>query len=701
MSPTGPLLIAAATLLAGVADDATSTPPVARKIPWTMTIHGDTILDDYHWLRERDTPEVLAYLRAENAYADAMTARLAGLRQTLYKEMLGRIKEDDAELPTRDGDYFYYTRSEAGKQYALYCRKRGSPDAPEEVYLDLNALAEGHPFLGTNGTAVSDDGRILAYEIDYTGNRLFTLYFKDLATGRPIADTIPGARAFTWASDNQTVFYATEDDAKRPYRIFRHTLGTGTKDDVLLYEEADETYRVYVRRTRDRRFVVLNTRCTTASEQRVVPADRPTEAPRLLLAREPGHDYDADHGGDRFVILTNKDAPEFRLVSCPEDDVRPAAWAELVPWRRGVTIRSSTLFPGHAVLSGVADGLTFFEVLNLADRSLNRVTFPEPTYSVFPFANPEFAARTFRYRYQSLVSPSSTYEFDLETRQSTLLKRNEVKGGYDPAQYVSERIWATSPDGVRVPISLVRKRTTPLDGSAPLLLYGYGAYGALTPPGFQSSLLSLLDRGMVYAIAHIRGGGDLGKPWAEDGRVLKKQNTFTDFIACADHLVAGKYTARDRLLIRGVSAGGLLIGAVLNQRPDLCKAAVLEVPFVDAVQTMLDPTIPLTVPEFLEWGDPRNKTEYETIKAYCPYTNIAARDYPAMLVRTSYNDSQVQYWEPAKYVARLRALRADSNPMLLKINMDAGHGGASGRYDALRETAFLYAYLLDQAGLRE
>lgn len=700
------LVLAVAAFTATEPDDAGNppiAPPVARKIPAVTTIHGDTRIDEYRWLRNRDDHEVIAYLAAENAYAERKLHHLADLRETLYQEMVGRIREDDADPPYRNGDYLYYSRYERGKSYPIYCRRPAEPaDSAEQIVLDLNPMAVGKAFLGTSGYVVSDDGRKAAYTLDETGYRINTLYVKELDTGRILPDRLEKVRTWAWSTDGRTLFYTTEDAAKRPWRIYRHALGTNPADDPLLFEEPDETFRASVRRSRDKKYLILASRSANVSEYRVVPADQPNSPPRLIIDRKAGYEVEIDHANQRFYLRTDRQAPEYRLVSAPDDDLRPDAWDELVPTRAGSTLRGLTLFDHFAVLQWIDHGRPVFERLDLnhPQAPMQAIAFPEEACAAFPDANPEAQSTTFRYRYQSLITPPSIHEFDLTTGRDTVLKRLDVPGGYDPADYASERIWATAPDGARVPISIAYKKTTPRDGSAPLLLYGYGAYGALTPPTFQTTLLSLLDRGQIYAIAHVRGGGDLGRTWQDDGKMLHKRNTFTDFIACADHLIEQNYTRRDRLAIRGLSAGGLLIGAVLNERPDLCKAAVLDVPFVDAINTMLDDSIPLTGPEFLEWGNPAIREQYEYMKSYCPYTNLHAADYPATLVRGSYHDSQVQYWEPAKYVAKMRTLRTDHNPLLLHTNMTAGHSGAPGRYDRLRETAYMFAFLIDQIGSR-
>jgi oligopeptidase B len=690
-----PLLVGAP-----VSADGPPKPPVAKQVPWTATVHGDTRTDPFHWLREKTNPEVIAYLEAENAYSTAVLKPTDRLRETLYKEMVGRIKQTDLSVPVRDGGYLYYTRTEEGKQYPIVCRKKGGPDAPEQVLLDGNELAKGHKFFSLGARHVSDDGNRLAYTTDTTGFREYRLFIQDLRTGerRPVG---PGKVASAaWAADNATLFYVTEDAAKRPHRLYRHSLDTPDARDELLYDEKDELFRLSVRRSHDKKYLFAVSASTTSDEARSLPSDQPGGPFTVVMPREPDHEYSVDHRDGRFYIRTNKGAKNFRLVTAPVADASPTNWTELVPHRPDVLLEGELLFQDHAVFQEREAGLPHLAVHDFANGRTKRIDFPEPVYSASPDENPEFNATALRFRYSSLVTPDSVYEYDLGSGRRTLLKRTEVLGGYDPANYQSERVWATAPDGTRVPIALVYKKGVKRDGSAPLLLYAYGSYGSTLPVGFNSPRVSLLDRGVIYAQASIRGGSDLGRAWYEQGKLLKKKNTFTDFIACADYLVAEKYTARDKLAIQGGSAGGLLIGAVLNLRPDLCRAAVLEVPFVDVVNTMLDPTLPLTVQEYLEWGNPNVKAEYEYIKSYCPYTNLAAKAYPAMLVRTSLNDSQVMYWEPAKYVARLRSLRTDRNPLLFVVNMAGGHGGSSGRYDRLREIALTDAFLLDQVGAR-
>ena len=673
-------------------------PPVAKRVPRIEVVHGDTRQDDYFWLREKDSPDVVAYLEAENAYAESVTKPTAGFQEALYREMLARIKEDDQSVPYPFGGWLYYSRTETGKQYPIHCRKRQA-DAPEEITLDQNALAEGHPFCALGAYAVSDDGRWLAYTVDFTGFRDYTLHVKDLTTGALAAERIEKVASVAWAADSATLFYVLEDEAKRPYRLWRHRLGAPPASDALLYEETDALFRLGVWRSRSRALLFAGAGSFTTTEIRWLPADQPTAAWRLILARQHDHEYAVDHGtgpgAGVFYIRTNAGGRRnFRLVRAPADDPRPERWEELVPHRDDVMLEDVDVFADHYVVHERAEGLIRLHVTRLADGAAHHIEFPEPTYEVAADNNAEFATPAYRLRYQSFVTPASVFDYDVAARRLVLLKQQPVLGGFDPARYRSERIHATAPDGRRVPISLVYPEGTARDGRSPMLLTGYGAYGLPYPVTFSTSRLSLLDRGVTVAIAHVRGGGEMGKRWHDEGRMLNKRNTFTDFIAAADHLVAERYAARDRLVIEGGSAGGLLIGAVLNMRPDVARAALLRVPFVDVINTMLDESLPLTVGEFEEWGNPKVREHYDYMKTYCPYTNLARRPYPEILVRTSINDSQVMYWEPAKWVARLRALDDGHPSLLFKVNMAAGHGGSSGRYDALRETAFDYTWVL-------
>ncbi|MGH7396903.1 MAG: S9 family peptidase [Candidatus Rokuibacteriota bacterium] len=672
-------------------------PPVAPKIPRTDVIHGDVRQDDYFWMRSKDDPEVVAYLTAENAYTDAVMKPTVAFQESLYAEMLARIKEDDQSVPYPLRGYFYYSRTEKGKQYPIYCRKAGSLEAPEQAMLDLNQLAEGHPFLALGAATVSDDGRRLAYTTDVTGFRDFTLHVKDLETGALLPDRVEKVSAVAWAADGLTLFYVTEDEAKRPYRLHRHRLGAAVAD--LLYEEPDALFRFHVGRSRSLAYIFLISGSFTSTEVRYLPAADPAGTWQMLSPREKDHEYQVDHGigpdGDLFYIRTNRGGlRNFRLVAAPVADPHPDRWRELIPHRADVMIEDVDVFARHYVVHEREDGLIRLRITDTRSGAHHHVQFPEPTYDLSSYANAEFETGAYRLRYQSLITPASVFDYDIAGRRLLLLKQTEVLGGYDPAKYASERIHALAGDGTRVPISLVRRAEARRDGSSPMLLAGYGAYGFPFPASFSSNRLSLLDRGVSVAIAHIRGGGELGKRGHDEGRMMSKRNTFTDFIAAADFLAESGYTAPDRLVIEGGSAGGLLMGAVLNLRPDCCAAAVLRVPFVDVINTMLDESLPLTVGEFEEWGNPKVREQYEYMKSYCPYTNLGARRYPALLVKTSLNDSQVMYWEPAKYVARLRALGTAAVPPLFKINMEAGHGGSSGRYDYLREIAFDYAFIL-------
>jgi oligopeptidase B len=674
-------------------------PPAAKKIPVVHENHGDKRTDNYFWLREKENPETIAYLEAENAYAAEIMKPTEKFQAALYDELLGRIKQTDLSVPYRLGDYWYYSRTEEGKQYTIYCRKKGSLEADEEIILDVNQLAEGQEFMSLGAFTVSDDANLLAYSTDNTGFRQYTLEVKDLRTGELLPDKIERVVSVVWAADNRTLFYTVEDEAKRPHRLYRHQLRTAREQDALVYEEADEMFRIFPYRTRSREWLVLHAASHTASEARVLRATEPAGEWRVVAPRSKEHEYDVDHRGELFYIRTNDKGRNFRLVTAPVADPRRENWKELIAHRDDVMLEDVNLFADWMVLGEREGGLPQFRIYSFANGQSHNIRFPEPTYAAFPSSNPEFKTGKFRYSYQSLVTPSSVYDYDMSGRESELLKRTEVLGGYDMAQYQSERIYATAKDGTRVPISLIYKKGTKRDGTAPLLLEAYGSYGFAYPVNFSSNRLSLLDRGMVYAIAHIRGGGEMGKRWHDEGRMQKKMNTFTDFIAAAEHLVAQKYTSSDRLAITGGSAGGLLMGAVVNLRPDLFRVVLNYVPFVDVLNTMLDASLPLTAGEWEEWGDPRKKEDYEYMRRYCPYTNLAKKAYPTILVRTSLNDSQVMYWEPAKYVAKLRELKTDDNLLLFKTQMVAGHGGRSGRYERLRDTAFDYAFLLWQLGL--
>ena len=673
-------------------------PPMAEKKTKTTNIHGETLVDDYFWLREKTSPEVLAHLKAEDAYADSLMKPTQALQDKLYNEMLSHIKQTDTNVPYRWGDYFYYSRTVEGQQYPIFCRKRGSTEAPEEIILDQNELAKGQKFMSVSAFVPSDDGNLLAYSTDNTGYRQYTLQVKDLRTGALLPEKIERVNNVAWATDNKTLFFVTEDAVtKRSDKFFRHVLGSDKND--LVYEEKDELFDIGTGRSRDKAVILLECYSKTSTEVRYLPAENPNATLKIILPRTPDHEYDVDHRANLFYIRTNKDAKNFRVVTAPVDDPSEKNWKEFVAHRPAVKIDAISLFADHAVLSEWENGLQELEVIDFKSNKRHRISFPEPVYSAGLSTNREFNTTVVRYSYNSLVTPNSTFDYDLNTGKVTLLKQTEVPGGFDKNNYKSERVFATASDGTKIPMSVVYRKGTKLDGSAPLLLYGYGSYGISIPPTFSSSRLSLLDRGVIFVIGHIRGGGELGEEWRQAGRMMNKMNTFTDFIACAEHLVKAKYTSSDRLVIQGGSAGGLLVGAVSNMRPDLFKAVVCQVPFVDVLNTMLDASLPLTTSEYIEWGNPNEKAAFEYMKKYSPYDNVKKQNYPAMLVKVSVNDSQVPYWEGTKLVARLRALKTDNNPLLLKVNFGAGHGGASGRYDALHETAYDYAFMLWQMGL--
>ncbi len=676
-------------------------PPVARKEPRTFRVHGDTMTDDYYWLRNKGTPAVETYLKAELAYAEAFMKPTAPLQQRLYVEMLSRIQQTDSNVPYRDHGYFYYSRTEEGKQYAIFCRRKGSLDAAEEVILDVNALAEGKAFMSVDEMAVSPDGSLLAYTTDDTGFRQYTLRVKDLRTGKNGPEAIERVTSVEWAGDSKTTFYSVEHPVtKRSYEVLRHTLGAA-KDD-LLYEEKDERFEVGVEKSRDDKDLFVEAGSLTSSEIRYLPANDPSAELKMVAPRIADQEYDIDHREGFFSIRTNDKGRNFRLVIAPVTDPSRGSWKEIVPHRDDVMLAGQAMFRDFYVLLEREGGLPHLRITDFRDGKSHRIEFPEAAYLATPSNNREFDAERFRFAYQSPITSPSVYDYDPVTRERTLLKQVAVLGGYDKSRYEVEVTSATAADGVKVPIWMVHRKDLARDGTSPALLYGYGSYGSSNEAGFSSDLFSLVDRGVIYAEAYVRGGGELGKKWHDDGRMLNKKNTFTDFIAAAEHLVSAKYTSKERLAINGGSAGGLLMGAVTNMRPDLFKVVISHVPFVDVINTMLDESIPLTVTEFEEWGNPKKEAEYRYMRSYSPYDNIAAKPYPTMLVKTSYNDSQVMYWEPAKYVARLRALKTDKNPLVFYVNMDpAGHGGRSGRYNRLHETAFDDAFLLSQLGVEK
>ena len=695
-------------------------PPIAARKPVEQTIHGDLRVDDYAWLREKQNPEVIGHLEAENAYTDAFLKPTAAFQERLYQEMLARIQQTDLSVPFRLRGYLYFTKTEEGKQYPLHLRRLGESGS-EELLLDLNALAEGHSFLGLDSFEVSDDNRLLAYSTDTTGFRRYRLQIKNLHTGRTLPFCVERVTSVAWASDNTTLFYTVEEETtKRSHRLYRHDFaapGVGPDADLLIFEEADERFRIGVERTRSGDFLLLHSASHTTSEVKFLPAADPAGEFQLIAAREDAHEYYVEHHPrlrgtnlsseteNVFLIRTNSEGRTFRLVSAPVRESQRSNWKELIPNRANVMLSAVDSFESFLALFEREDGLPYLRVIPSADGASNllaasfRISFSEPAYNAAPGINSEFDQTHYRYSYESFTTPRSVFDFDVTARQSVLRKQQPVLGGYDSSLYASERIHATAADGTRIPLSIVYCKDTARDGNAPLLLYGYGSYGISIPVNFSSNRLSLLDRGVIFAVAHIRGGGELGKPWHDAGRMRNKLNTFADFISSAEHLIANRFTSPEKLTIEGGSAGGLLMGAVTNMRPDLFHSVISHVPFVDVLNTMLDASLPLTVGEYEEWGNPQLSDDYFYMKSYCPYTNLESKSYPGMLVKTGLNDSQVMYWEPAKYVAKLRALKTDNHPLLFKVNMGAGHGGASGRYDYLREIAVDYAFLLTQFGI--
>lgn len=694
------LLLATLTMIDTLSAVAKSSgPPLAARRMHRELRHGETIADPYYWLRQKDNPEVIRYLEAENVYTEAMTQPLKGFETALYKEILGRIKQTDLSVPVRRGEYFYYARTVEGLQYPIRCRKKGSLDAPEETLLDLNELAQGLSFFSVGDSAVSDDANLLAYTTDTTGFRQYTLQVKDLRSGRLTGDTALRVTSVEWAADNKTLFYTTEDEVtKRSDTLWRMALGGKPE---RLYTEKDEHYDIGLARTKDRTYLLLESHSTDTWETRLLRADDPLGSFKVLYAREKGHKYDVDHRSGMLYVRTNRNAKNFRVVVVPVDAPARENWKEFVAHDPQVLIEGVELFEKYAVLHEKSEALNRFRVFDFAQGGWHGIDFPEPAYVAGGAGTPEFTSTQFRLSYQSMVTPPSVYDYDMAIHTRTLLKQQEVLGGYDATQYRTERLWVTARDGARVPLSIVYRQGFVRNGRAPLFLYGYGAYGMGEDAHFSTARLSLLNRGFAFAVAHVRGGDEMGETWHDDGMLLHKKNTFTDFIDSAEYLIANQWTSKDKLVIEGGSAGGLLVAAVLNMRPDLFHAAHLAVPFVDVMNTMWDESLPLTVGEYLEWGDPHQKNAYEYMKTYSPYDNVARQAYPSILVTTSLNDSQVMYWEPAKYVAKLRRTKADRHPLLLKTNMGAGHGGASGRYDHLHEVAFEYAWIMSQVGITQ
>jgi oligopeptidase B len=676
------------------------SPPVAKKIPHVTEINGHKLTDNYFWLREKTNPEVRAYLEAENAYTDAVMKPTEPFQKKLYDEMLSRVKETDVEVPYKEGDFFYYIRTEAGKQYPIRCRKKISADASEEVLLDVNELAKGQAFMTVQAFAVSTDGNLLAYSYDNTGFRQFNLAVKDLRTGQTLTDHAERVGSVVWANDNRTIFYTLEDAvSKRQYRLYRHTVGS-SDPDTLVYEEPDEKFTVRAFKTRSDAYIIMELRSHTTSEARYIPAKDPAADWKTIEPRKQGVEYYADHNADSFYIRANDTGRNFRLVTAPVTDPGSKNWHEVMAHNAAIMLDELDMFRNFLVLYERENGLPQIRVVDLRNGHSRRLSFPEPAYDVRPYTNRVYDTTEFRYAYESPITPASVFFYDMENGASQLLKQKEVPGGYDRSKYEVEQIYTTASDGTKIPVSVLHLKGAKLDGTGPLYLYGYGSYGISLDMWFSSNIFSLVDRGVTYAVAHIRGGGEMGKAWHDAGKMMNKKNTFSDFTAVAADLTKRGYGSKDKLVIEGASAGGLLMGAVLNLRPDLFHAAVVKVPFVDVMNTMLDESLPLTVGEFEEWGNPKEKPAFDYMITYSPYDNVEAKAYPNMLVKTSFNDSQVMYWEPAKYVAKVRATRTDHNTLIFKTNLSpAGHGGASGRYDRLHEASFDYAYILTQMGI--
>lgn len=675
--------------------------PVAQKIPKELTIHEDSRIDNYYWLNDRENPDVIAYLEAENTYKDTLLSHLNGFQNQLFEEMKGRIKQDDESVPYKKNGYYYITRYEEGNEYPIYSRKEGNLEAEEDIMLNVNKLAEPYDFYNVSGLSVSPNNQILAYGEDTLSRRIYTIRFKNLETGELLEDQIPNTTGgAVWANDNKTLFYVVKDETLRPFKIYRHVLGTSASEDVEIYHESDATFVTYAYKSKSDKYIIIASVQTISAEYRVLDANNPMGQFRIIQPRERGLEYSIAHFGDHFYIRTNLDAQNFRLMRTSEQATAKENWEEVIPHREDVLLEGMDIFKDYLVLSERKNGITQLRVRPW-NGDEHYVDFGEDAYLAYTSVNPEFDTKVLRLGYTSMTTPNTTFDYDMATRNFTQLKQQEVLGDFDPKNYQSERLMAKARDGELVPISIVYRKGFKKDGAQPVLLYGYGSYGATMDPYFSSTRLSLLDRGFAFAIAHIRGGEEMGRRWYDNGKLLNKKNTFTDFIDCADYLIENKYTSKDQLFAMGGSAGGLLMGAVVNMRPELWRGVVAAVPFVDVITTMLDESIPLTTGEYDEWGNPNDKEYYDYILSYSPYDNVEAKDYPAMLVTTGLHDSQVQYWEPAKWVAKLREMKTDKNPLLLHTNMEAGHGGASGRFQRLKETAMEYAFLLDLAGRAE
>lgn len=675
--------------------------PLVKRIPHEMTIHGHTRVDDYYWLNRRDNQDVIDYLKAENAYADAMMQHIGPLRKSLYDEIVGRIKQEDMSVPVMKNGYYYYVRYEEGKEYPLYCRRKDNMDNEEEVLIDGNAMSEGHAFFDIGSYVISPDNKLIAYSIDTVSRRQYHIFIKEIATGKIFEEDIADTSGnMVWANDNRTLFYSVKDESLRSCRVMRHLLDTDTSHDVEVYYEDDATYYTFVSKTKSGKYIIINSESTMSSESRFIDADTPDVEFKLFQKRQPDMLYGIGHYGDKFYIHTNADgASNFKMMKTSIDATEMCNWEEVIPHRDDVLLENFSLFSDYVVLEERYKGLLQLRIVSWDGKEDYYLDFGEPAYTAETASNPEFDTHLLRYVYTSMKTPDTVFQYDMKNKTKEILKQKTVMGGYDASQYVTERFFVPSHDGVEVPVSMVYKRDLRKNEGNPLVLYGYGSYGNSLDAYFSVARLSMLDRGFIWAIAHVRGGEEMGRKWYEDGKLLKKKNTFLDFISCGKYLVEHGYTSYDKMFAMGGSAGGLLVGAVANMAPQMWRGIIAQVPFVDVLTTMLDESIPLTTGEYDEWGNPNEKVYYDYMLSYSPYDNVEYKDYPAMLVTTGLHDSQVQYWEPAKWVAKLRTHKTDKNDLFLITEMEYGHGGASGRFEAYKEVAMEYAFMLDQLGI--
>ena len=678
------------------------TPPKAEMIKKELIAHGQTRVDNYYWLNDRENPDVISYLEAENVYTDAVMKHTEDLQEKLYDEIVGRIKQTDESVPYKLNGYFYYTRYEEGKEYPVYCRKKDNMEAAEEIMLNVNDMAEGHSYYSATGLNVSPDNKLLAFGVDTVSRRQYAIHFKNLETGEILRYNIPNTTGRgAWARDNQTYFYSIKDESLRSFKILKHDIHQSFENDALVYHEEDATFSTYVYNSKSRDYIFIVSGSTLSTEFRYLKADKPNGEFKVFQPRQRDLEYSIEHFANHFYIRTNLNAKNFRLMKTPVSKTEKSNWVEVIPGRDDIFLQNFEIFKNFLVLEERSEGLINLRVIKWKDNSEHYINFGEPAYLSYLAYNPEFNTDVLRYGYTSLTTPNSTFDYNMVSKQKKLLKQQEVLGGFDPGNYQSERMFVTARDGEKVPLSMVYRKGMKKDGNSPLLLYAYGSYGYSMDAYFSSPRLSLLDRGFIFAIAHVRGGQEMGRYWYEDGKLLKKKNSFTDFIDCAEYVVGEKYTSPDKMFANGGSAGGLLVGVVYNLRPDLFKGFVADVPFVDVVTTMLDESIPLTTSEYDEWGNPNDKEYYDYMLSYSPYDHVEAKDYTNMLVLTGLHDSQVQYWEPAKWVAKLREMKTDNNILILSINMETGHGGASGRFKRYKETALKYAFMLDLSGVQE